>query len=252
MGSSPHTLNRIVKTVAFSAAVSLVTGLPSTTLADGDTSEGAGAPIEGATAPLIVPAPGIAPPAELLPLVPDQPVTEPDATTMDDPEQVETPDAEGDVVSTDDAAVKIADQPEPPKPTCPEDVLWLRGEFGKARFTVDVANTRVSRAQGLMHVESMPASKGMLFVYEFPREVAFWMKNTLIPLDMLFIDRSGVVTHIHENAIPHDETPIPGGQAVYAVLEINGGLSRKLGLSIGDALRHPAFSGGPAALECKD
>ncbi|MBO9464644.1 DUF192 domain-containing protein [Tropicibacter sp. R15_0] len=242
MGSSPHTLNRIVKTVAFSATVSLVTGLPSTTLADGDTSEGAGAPIEGATAPLIVPAPGIAPPAELLPLVPDQPVTEPDANTVDDPEQVETPDAEGDVVSADDAAEKIADQSETPKPTCPEDVLWLRGEFGKARFTVDVANTRDSRAQGLMHVESMPASKGMLFVYEFPREVAFWMKNTLVPLDIIYADERGVVQSIHANAVPGDLTPLPGEGLIQYVLEINGGMAKALGILPGTQIQHPAIS----------
>lgn len=135
---------------------------------------------------------------------------------------------------------------------CALDHLYVKGGFGEARFSIELADEPDERAQGLMHRESLPSASGMLFVFERPQPAAFWMKNTLIPLDMIFTDRSGVITHIHENAIPHDETPIPGGQAVYAVLEVNGGMSRKLGLGVGDALQHPAFEGGPAALSCKD
>ena len=136
--------------------------------------------------------------------------------------------------------------------TCAEDKVLIRGAFGEARFTIELADEPAERAQGLMHRESMAPSAGMLFVFEQPQPVAFWMKNTLIPLDMIFTDSSGRVARIHENAIPHDETPIPGGDGIYAVLEINGGLSKTYGFQVGDALQHPAFSDGLAVIPCKE
>ena len=81
----------------------------------------------------------------------------------------------------------------------------------------------------------------MLFVYPRPQFAAFWMKNTLIPLDMLFIDERGRAKAIHSNAIPGDETLIPGGNGVLAVLEINGGLAKALGIGVGAEMRHPIF-----------
>jgi uncharacterized membrane protein (UPF0127 family) len=101
-----------------------------------------------------------------------------------------------------------------------------------------------------MHRESLPRSSGMLFVYEEPGSPAFWMRNTLIPLDMLFIDAEGRVAHIHENAVPHDETPIPGGDGILMVLEINGGLARQLGVTEGSEMRHPALDPARAAWPC--
>ena len=101
-----------------------------------------------------------------------------------------------------------------------------------------------------MHVESMPTMKGMLFVYERSQPASFWMRNTLIPLDMIFMDETGTVTRIHENAVPLDETPIPGGDSVRAVLEINGGLSSRLGIDEGTVLRHPAMPQDAAAWPC--
>jgi hypothetical protein len=93
-----------------------------------------------------------------------------------------------------------------------------------------------------MHVESMPLSKGMLFVYQRPQRMSFWMRNTLIELDMLFLDGFGVIRHIHHRAQPLDETPISGGDdLLLGVLEINGGLASRLGIQAGDVLRHPAF-----------
>lgn len=132
----------------------------------------------------------------------------------------------------------------PPDPdnkigACRPDTIYVRGDFGKARFGVDVAKTPDERAQGLMNVESMPASKGMLFVYPVPQPVAFWMKNTLIPLDMIFADSRGVVVKVHDSAVPGDETSIPGGNDVQFVLEINGGMARMLGITKGSELRHP-------------
>ncbi len=134
---------------------------------------------------------------------------------------------------------------------CQVDQTRLRGDWGELRFFVELADTEESRAKGLMFRESMPQSAGMLFVYERPQPSAFWMKNTLIPLDMIFMDRSGTVTRVHSNAIPGDLTPIPGGDAVFAVLEINGGLAKRYGISEGSQMQHPAFDGGPAAWPCE-
>lgn len=119
--------------------------------------------------------------------------------------------------------------------------LQISGEFGTAAFSIAIADEPQERAQGLMHVEALPQFSGMLFIYEAPQSASFWMRNTLIPLDMLFADEDGVIRHIHANAVPLDETPIYGGEDIKYVLEINGGLSKKLGLDLGDQLSHAAL-----------
>ena len=133
---------------------------------------------------------------------------------------------------------------------CGPETVTVKGDWGLAHFTVDVADTNAERAQGLMFVEEMPTLKGMLFVYDAPQRATFWMRNTLIPLDMIFVGPDGVIKTIHENAVPLDETTIDGGDGVQAVLEINGGLAARLGISAGDVLQHPAF-GPDAALPCE-
>ncbi|MBP0482040.1 DUF192 domain-containing protein [Sagittula salina] len=122
---------------------------------------------------------------------------------------------------------------------CAPDTVQLRGESGESRFTVDLAVTPEERNRGLMFVEKMATSKGMLFVYETPQPVAFWMKNTLIPLDMIFADEHGVVQNVHASAVPGDLTPIPGKGRIKYVLEINGGLAAMLHIAPGTVLRHP-------------
>ena len=102
-----------------------------------------------------------------------------------------------------------------------------------------------------MNREEMALSAGMLFVYDSPQRVSFWMENTLIPLDMLFLDATGTVTRVHENAVPLDRTPIPGGTDIQYVLEINGGLARQIGISEGDVLRHPDVDQDLAAWPCE-
>ena len=132
---------------------------------------------------------------------------------------------------------------------CAPDEVTLRGEWGQARFSVEVADTPETRARGLMFVEEMPTLSGMLFVYTRPQPVSFWMRNTLIPLDMLFFDDTGRLTRLHRMARPRDETAIPGGDAVQFVLEINGGMAARLGITEGDVMRHPSI-GADAAWPC--
>ena len=134
---------------------------------------------------------------------------------------------------------------------CREDAVALRGPFGTAQFSVEIADDSEERARGLMFVEDLPRSAGMLFLYDRPSSQSFWMKNTLIPLDMVFIRPDGTVQHVHENAVPGDLTPISGGEGVLAVLEINGGLAGQLGIEAGAEVRHPAF-GADAAWPCAE
>jgi hypothetical protein len=134
---------------------------------------------------------------------------------------------------------------------CRDDRVTVKGGFGQVTFEVQVADSGAERAQGLMNVPEMNTLEGMLFIYDEPGPASFWMENTLIPLDMLFADASGTIVTIHENAVPLDRTPIPGGDDVQFVLEVNGGLAGRLGIEVGDALQHPAIAaGGRAALAC--
>jgi uncharacterized membrane protein (UPF0127 family) len=109
-------------------------------------------------------------------------------------------------------------------------------------FTVEVASTRKQRQQGLMHREFMDQDKGMLFIFPQTGPFGLWMKNTKIPLDMLFIDELRVVNYIHPMAEPLSTTTIKSEEPVKAVLEINGGLSEKLGITPGSRIVYPAFS----------
>lgn len=133
---------------------------------------------------------------------------------------------------------------------CHEEQVLLRGDWGQARFTVEVADDKSERAKGLMFRKSMPQSAGMLFVYPSPKTVGFWMKNTLIPLDMIFMDETGTVRRVHHNAIPHDETPIMGGADIKLVLEINAGMAKTLGIVEGSQMQHPALAVDKAAWPC--
>lgn len=134
---------------------------------------------------------------------------------------------------------------------CAPDRLDIRGPWGEARFTVEIADTEAARELGLMFRRELGAAQGMLFLYPRPGAYRFWMRNTFIPLDMLFVTPRGVVQYVHSMAQPLDETPIGGGPGVQAVLEIRGGLARAIGIGPGDQLRHPAFGPG-AAWPCED
>lgn len=133
---------------------------------------------------------------------------------------------------------------------CRGDRVQLRSPEGTAAFTVEIADSNEERAHGLMDRPSMPRFSGMLFVFDRPQRAVFWMENTLIPLDMLFIDARGVVQSVHENAVPMDRTPIDGGPGILYVLEINGGMASRLHIAPGTEMRHPAVAADLAAWPC--
>ena len=111
----------------------------------------------------------------------------------------------------------------------------------KHPFKVWIADTEPRQRQGLMFVRDLPADQGMLFVNQPPRPASFWMKNTYIPLDMLFVAADGKVLHIFERATPLSLEPLGIDSPVRAVFEIKGGESARRGIRVGDRLRHPAF-----------
>lgn len=136
-------------------------------------------------------------------------------------------------------------------PVCSADALYLRTPTGhEMRFSTEVADDPGERAKGLMNRETLAKSASTLFVYEAPKAASFWMKNTLIPLDMLFLDETGQVQHIHPMAVPLDETGIDGGDDVKFVIEINGGLAKLLGIEPGAVLLHPAVDPSLAKWPC--
>jgi len=110
------------------------------------------------------------------------------------------------------------------------------------RIEVELAITPQQMATGLMHRTQLNAKSGMLFVFEQPQLLSFWMRDTLIPLDIIFITSGGLIQHIHPMAKPGDLTRIFSKGTAKAVLEINGGESELLGLQIGDKVYHPLLS----------
>lgn len=126
-----------------------------------------------------------------------------------------------------------------PPAACSDDTrLVVNSATGAHVFTVELVDTPETRAQGLMYVMELAPDAGMLFDFHEERVVSFWMRNTFIPLDMIFITADGVVKNIHVNARPHDTTSIPSDGPVQYVLEIPGGRSVELGIAAGDIVEH--------------
>jgi uncharacterized membrane protein (UPF0127 family) len=121
------------------------------------------------------------------------------------------------------------------------ETLQIVTSSGTHDFHIEIAKDDVSRAQGLMNRPFLPADRGMLFEFDREAPVSFWMKNTYIPLDMIFISRAGVVTNIVEKAEPLSERVIPSGPPCLGVLELNGGAAASIGLKVGDTIRYPFF-----------
>ncbi|HEY8617886.1 DUF192 domain-containing protein [Phenylobacterium sp.] len=127
------------------------------------------------------------------------------------------------------------------KPLQPLQVVTQRGP---ARFQVEVADSERERQYGMMCRRTMAPDRGMLFVFPRPQELAFWMRNTLIPLDIVYIRADGTVLSIVANARPLDERPLPSNGVAKAVLEIPGGRAAQLGMLPGDRVVHRIFPGG--------
>jgi uncharacterized membrane protein (UPF0127 family) len=116
--------------------------------------------------------------------------------------------------------------------------LTISSKSGVHRFTVEVAATPEQQETGLMFRKSLAPDRGMIFPYDPPQDVSFWMKNTLIPLDIVFIRANGTIARI-DNAQPLDLTPLPAGEPVAVVLEIAGGRAKQLGIKEGDRVTWP-------------
>lgn len=119
-----------------------------------------------------------------------------------------------------------------------DTTLVIRSQNGEHAFTVELADTPADRARGLMFRESLAPDAGMLFDFHEERPVSFWMQNTLIPLDMLFIRADGHIANVHAEAKPRDTTSIPSDGPVAFVLEIPGGRAAELGIAAGDVVVH--------------
>jgi len=119
--------------------------------------------------------------------------------------------------------------------------LTIVGSNGPHRFTVEVAETPAQMEQGLMFRRGMAPDAGMLFDYKTPTVATMWMRNTLIPLDMLFVDAQGRIVNIHERAVPLSTDVISAAAPVRAVIELNGGTAARTGIAPGDQVRHPIF-----------
>ncbi|HEY3813749.1 MAG TPA: DUF192 domain-containing protein [Caulobacteraceae bacterium] len=126
--------------------------------------------------------------------------------------------------------------------TPPTQKLEIETRHGARRFDVEVASDDATRELGLMCRKTMAPGHGMLFEFPQAEQQTFWMKNTYIPLDIIYIGRDGRIVSISANAKPFDESPLPSAGPANGVLEIKGGLSAKLGIKAGDKVRH-AFYG---------
>lgn len=115
---------------------------------------------------------------------------------------------------------------------------------GAHPFHVEIADTIEERARGLMHRRTLPQDQGMLFNFQVEDRVGMWMKNTHIPLDMLFVSRQGRIVAIAADTQPMSERVISSGGPAFAVIELSAGAARRIGAAVGDLVRHPAFGTG--------
>ena len=133
---------------------------------------------------------------------------------------------------------------------CEEDHVHLSGPWGSAKFQVEVMDDAAERSRGLMHRPHLGKFSAMLFVYERERPLSFWMKNTLIGLDILFFDGAGRLVNIRADAIPGDETPLRSTGPAQYVLEINAGLAAALKMGPDTVLSHARLAGGEKTPGC--
>ncbi len=132
--------------------------------------------------------------------------------------------------------------PTGPQPKLPTQPLTISGHGGPVhKFNVEMAMTPEQQETGLMFRKDVPPDSGMLFIWDIPREVPMWMKNTLVPLDMVFISEDGTVSHIAEDTVPQSLAQISSGGPVKGTLELQGGLTEKLDIRVGDKVSGAGF-----------
>ena len=119
--------------------------------------------------------------------------------------------------------------------------LSIETASGTHDFSVEVMRTDAERERGLMFRHYLPKDRGMLFNFDVEQQVMMWMSNTFLPLDMIFMDRSGKVVSIAANTEPLSEHIIPSVEPAYAVLEVNAGTAARIGLKVGDRVRNEIF-----------
>jgi len=122
-----------------------------------------------------------------------------------------------------------------------QHTLEIASKTGVHVFTVEIADTEAQRAKGLMFRKELPEGEGMLFDFHREQDVSFWMENTYISLDMIFIRGDGRILRIAENTVPLSTRIIPSGGPVRAVLEVIGGTASKFGIAPGDRVAFPIF-----------
>lgn len=130
-----------------------------------------------------------------------------------------------------------------PAAAADQQTVEIASKSGVHAFAVEMALTPEQQARGLMYRKSLPEGRGMLFDFKEERELSFWMKNTYVSLDIIFIRGDGTILRIAANTTPLSEKMIPSGGPARAVLEVVAGTARKLGLAPGDRVAHPIFSG---------
>jgi len=129
------------------------------------------------------------------------------------------------------------------QPQLPLEPLEIATRNGVLAFEVEVARTSEALSMGLMHRTELPERRGMLFDFKVDEPVAMWMKNTVLPLDMLFIRADGTIARIAAMTTPFSTATIGSGEPVRAVLEIIGGSAKRLGIAPGDRVAHPILRG---------
>lgn len=152
----------------------------------------------------------------------------------------------GQSASVDEKPVKIpppiAIIPQGSPQSLEKDSIKISTAEGKTHsFIVELAKTREEQKIGMMYRMQSEPMTGMLFLFDNVKERSFWMKNTFIPLDIIFIQKDGFIAHIHENAEPHNLKGVKSGKPVAAVLEIAGGEASNLGINVGDRVSHSFF-----------
>jgi uncharacterized membrane protein (UPF0127 family) len=125
--------------------------------------------------------------------------------------------------------------------TFPTAPLTIVTAGGPQKFTVEVATTPAQMEQGLMFRRNLAADAGMIFDFKESSQATMWMKDTLIPLDMLFVDAHGRIVNIHERAVPQSLETIAAAAPVRAVIELNGGTAARLAIKPGDEVKFPIF-----------